>query len=243
MKTIKKNQEGFGTLEFVLVFVIVILIGATGWFVYKHHRKSSTSITTVSTSRETKPTKNSTQTPSPNVVWKTATLQFEKISYQYPSNWTVTDRSQAVPKLQNGCTYPGHDLVTLNSPSGKQVILNAGEDCFGDDATKAFGSVPINALGQNLYLVFEGSTGLMESTMPNEACLAQSTNPDTSFDFKSRNIFYNGEGSSDTPVNSFCYIPYNPKDYKDAPPSFSVQQIKDSSDYNTSKQIFESMHY
>ena len=38
---IKNKESGFGTLEVVLILVIVVLIGAVGWVVYKNHNKQA----------------------------------------------------------------------------------------------------------------------------------------------------------------------------------------------------------
>jgi hypothetical protein len=239
MKKSGINQSGFGAIGLVLVVVLVGLIAAAGWIAYQRNRPAKSPAAMVSTP---------TPTPVPSIAggpyagWKTATLKYEKISYNYPTNWIVKDDSIDVPKSQNGCAYPGHDVVTLVSPSGTQVAFNAGQDCFGGGNTKAFGSAPIKALGQDLYLVFEGDAPpAPPSTGPNSACLAPTANPETSFSFTSKNIFHKGDGGP--PVNSFCFFAYNPSNYAGAPPSLTVAQIENSADYATAKMIFESMHY
>jgi len=247
MIKISKNEKGFSTVELVLALVILILIVVVGWLVYKNnHKTTSISSTTASTTKPTTSkinTTTTTQSASLYAGWKTSTLQYERITYQYPSNWTVTDNSAASPKSQNGCTYPGHDLITLNSPSGTEVAFNAGQDCFGYPGDTSFGSVPIDSLGQKLYLAFEASNYDSTLTSPNYACLARSPSPNGQFDFKSRNI-YDDPDSFSAPENSFCYIPYNPSNYQTTdPPSFTIAQIEATPDYNTAKLIFESMHY
>ena len=248
MNKIQKHQSGFTVVETFLVILVVAVMGLGGYYVWQTQHNKKTTVASTSTSNKTttstKTTTTTPATPSSYAGWKAASMQYEQITYQYPSDWTIKDSSAAEPKSQNGCTYPGHDLITLNSPSGTQVAFNAGQDCFGGAAAQAFGSVPINALGQSIYLVFEADTGPYTPTAPNNACLAPTTSPDTSFAFKSKNIFYNGGGSSDnTPVNSFCYIPYNPSNYQTTAPSFTIAQIEATPDYSTAKLIFESMHY
>ncbi len=245
----KINDSGFSAVEFIMILVIIVLIGTVGYLVYKNHNKTTTPTTTTSTASTT-PAKTTTPTTvDPYAGWKTATLQYEKITYKYPPNWTVTDKSAAEPKSQNGCTYPGHDLVTLNSPTGTEVAFNAGQDCFGYGGDTSFGSVPVNALGQSLFLAFVSPNGPYTPTSPTSACLAQTANPNTEFDFKSKNIFLNGTGSGSDPINSFCYIPFNLNNQtidsngKSSAPTFTVAQIENSADYSTAKLIFESMHY
>ncbi|MGZ6005770.1 MAG: hypothetical protein ACXWLH_06550 [Candidatus Saccharimonadales bacterium] len=213
--------------------------------VHRSRLKSNSTIDNNAISKTSKSSNSSKpQVKDPYDGWKSATLQYERIDYKYPSDWKITDDSAASPKSAGGCTYPGHDLVTISSPSGTQVSINAGQDCFGDAETKAFGYLPIKSLGQNLYLVFEGSSGPIDApTGPDSACIAQTTNPGSNFDLKSKNIFYNGEGSGSEPVNSFCYLPYDPKTVTAAPPASTVSQIKATKDFNTAKLILESMHY
>ena len=38
---IKNNEPGFGTIEIILILVIIVLIGAVGWLVYKGHNKQA----------------------------------------------------------------------------------------------------------------------------------------------------------------------------------------------------------
>lgn len=241
-----KNDAGFSPVEVVMVVIIIALIGTVGWLVYKNHNKTNTNnsnaVSAGSSSKSVQP--KASQVVDPYASWKTGTLQYEKITYRYPSDWTVKDQSEALPKSQDRCTYPGHDLVTLSSPSGAQVNLNAGQDCFGDDGVKAFGSVHINSLGQNLYLVFEAFDGVETPTAADSACLAPSTDPGGQFALKSKNIFYNGDDTGGSaPLNSFCYIPYNPSKYPGAAPTFTVDQIKNSADYPQAKLILESLRY
>lgn len=232
------SQAGVGAIGTVLTTVLVGLLAVVIWLAYQqHNRVAKAPGAVVSTP---------SPTPAPTIAsgayagWKTGTLKYEKISFDYPADWSVKDDSLAMPKSQNGCTYPGHDEVTLVSPAGNQVSFNAGQDCFGDDAAKAFGAVPIKALGQDMYLVFLG-IGLQPITSPSTACLAPIANPDNSFPFNSKNIFHNGDGGP--PVNSFCYFPYDPSKAQGAAPTFTVAQIENSADYADAKMIFESMHY
>ncbi|HEY1835386.1 MAG TPA: hypothetical protein VGG13_01030 [Candidatus Saccharimonadales bacterium] len=41
MNKLSKNQKGFGAVETLLVLIIIILIGAVGWLVYKDHHKTT----------------------------------------------------------------------------------------------------------------------------------------------------------------------------------------------------------
>ena len=45
MNQLKINEKGFSSVEFILVIIIIALIGAVGWIVYKDHHKSSSQLT------------------------------------------------------------------------------------------------------------------------------------------------------------------------------------------------------
>ncbi len=178
--------------------------------------------------------------------WKSASLQYEKMSYQYPNSWLRSSQSVAIPESLHYCTYPGQDLVTLNSPTQSQVTLDAGQACPKTLQSRVFGSVPITAFGKNMYLVFEAPVGLpgTDPTEPTAACLAQSPQPKSTFDFISKNIFVNKSVAPTlVPVNSFCYAPHHAPVKTGVLPTFTVNQIKDSPDFTTAKKIFESLHY
>ena len=242
MSKLTKNEKGFSAIELIMIVVIVVLIGGLGYIVYKNKHQPTKVVTVTKT--VVAPTKSNTATTKdPYSGWNTTTLKYEQISYKYPTNWTITDKSSAMPKSQNSCIYPGHDLITLTSPTGTQMNFNAGQDCFGDGGAQNFGSAPIYSLGSSIYLAFLANTGPYTPTSPSEACLSPITNPSTSFALKSKNIFFNGPGTSSDPVNAFCFIPYNPSNYQTSVPGFTISQIENSSDYKTAKLIFESMHY
>ncbi len=171
-----------------------------------------------------------------NSNWKTATLEYEKITYQYPPSWSVTNQSRAMPKAENYCSYPGEDSITLTSPTKAQVFLEAGQVCPGPEQSKTWGSVPTTAFGSKAYLVFQAPLDVQKlgPTRPTRACLSTATNPKTASGYESKNIFVNHSVVGNAlAYNMFCYIP----------PQSSSQQIERSADWNTAKQIFETMHY
>ena len=49
MRLIKKDQNGFGTLELILVLIIVLLIGVVGYMVYKNHNTPAKVVTVTKT--------------------------------------------------------------------------------------------------------------------------------------------------------------------------------------------------
>lgn len=64
MDKIKKNEAGFSAVEMTLVIVIVALIGAVGWLVYKNHHKTTTAAITSTATSSTKPATSTKTTTS-----------------------------------------------------------------------------------------------------------------------------------------------------------------------------------
>ncbi len=69
MGKLRNNEKGFGTVEIILIVVIVALIGVVGWFVYKNHNKTTSTSTTTANTTTTKPT-TQTSTPTPTTTNK-----------------------------------------------------------------------------------------------------------------------------------------------------------------------------
>ncbi len=68
MGKLRNNESGFGVVEIILVLVIVALIGAVGYLVYKNHSK--TVVTPVAATTTTKP---ATTSPAKTATLSTAT--------------------------------------------------------------------------------------------------------------------------------------------------------------------------
>jgi hypothetical protein len=241
-----KNNKGFTLVEVLLLIVVLILVGGLGYLGYKQVNKNSTTSTSSTTASTTK-----TTAVDPYAGWKTGTLKYEKISFKYPSNYTIKDESIAMPQSSDLCVYPGIDHITLTTPGGKLIKLDAGMSCFGDYSTFSFGSIPIKAFGQDMYLTFVGggTASVINNqipTGPSGLCLT----PNSShmgeivsvFPFKSKNIFINGgEG---TGINSFCFYPYTSENLVNGiAPDLTTTKIQNSPDYKNAVLIFESLSY
>jgi hypothetical protein len=122
----------------VMSVAILIVLCLSGWLIYRGHQDALSSA--------------SMKLVYHNAHWKTATLTYEKITYQYPSNWKLINQSQVAPKRNNYCAYPGHDIVTLESPSGSQVDLDAGQVCPTPLKAEIFGATPTIAFGKPLLV-------------------------------------------------------------------------------------------
>ncbi|MEI6755905.1 MAG: PsbP-related protein [bacterium] len=103
----KNRQNGFGTIEALLVLVVVGILGFTGWYVYNANHKSSANLTpNKSTVTVVKKKNSSTSTTSLYAGWKS--YSSGNISIKYPSDWTAKSPG-ALGQIPS--------LVNLSSPS------------------------------------------------------------------------------------------------------------------------------
>jgi|GEM_PF-2482381 hypothetical protein len=122
MKKLRSNETGFSAIELVLVIVIVVLIGISGWLVYKNHHKStlastvsstSTSKTSTKTTTTTKPDTTAPTVTNPYVGWATCNDTSDNITFKYPSNWT---QSATVAGCGTNSVPAGGEGWSLTSP-------------------------------------------------------------------------------------------------------------------------------
>jgi Flp pilus assembly pilin Flp len=101
MGRLHKDEKGFGAVEVILVLVIVGLIGAVGFMVYRsHHKTPVSSVATSTTAKKTTSAKANTPatpiTSGPQSGWSTYTNNTVGFSIAYP------DTVQG----DNGCATP-----------------------------------------------------------------------------------------------------------------------------------------
>ncbi len=108
MNKLKNNQSGFSSVEGLLIIIIVILISAVGYMVYKNQTKTTNSSTTVS---------KTASTPMPSDWQKFVSLD-KSVSFSYPKAWgTLTEASR-------GSIYPS---VAINSLTDFNLKIIRGD--------------------------------------------------------------------------------------------------------------------
>jgi|GEM_PF-2696059 hypothetical protein len=108
MKKLRSNEAGFSVIELVLIIVIVVLIGISGWLVYKIHNKSKTAATNIKT----------TTTSIPKTISSTIVSTVDgKVSIKLPNDWEVSSQylNNNAPIINlatstNGC-------ININDPN------------------------------------------------------------------------------------------------------------------------------
>jgi len=88
-----KNEQGFGVVEGILVLVILILIGAVGYMVYKNHHHSTPVAKSVSTS-SVKPSTIDKVTPAPTTTATPSDSSLVLQRQQYIDNYIAANTSE-----------------------------------------------------------------------------------------------------------------------------------------------------
>lgn len=237
MKKLNKNSNGFTVIEVLLVIVTLAIIGVAGYFVAKHIERQQTPVATTATA--TKTTTSTPATTNPYIGWKTDTLKYEGITFQYPSSWTLQDNSRTMAEANSelapvNCTLDsGSDNVLLTASNGAYVGLETGVECAsGKDEGTYVGFTPISVLGNNNYVAFENSP--TNSSL--EIGAAITTSSTVGYDYPaSKNI----TGSS-SPYNQFVFYPVATVTSSSGE---SLSAFESDPNYLTAKLIFESLKY
>ncbi|GAC1603377.1 MAG: hypothetical protein NVS3B29_07870 [Candidatus Saccharimonadales bacterium] len=193
MKYLKDQRGAVLGLELVLV-AVVLAVGGIGVYTAMHHKSSSTNAT---------PTPAKSASPSPTQSLKSGVLGAQKISFSYPSTWSLTNTTTPVP---NSAGTSG-DMAILTSPGGLTVQLSTGLVGVGGGCgldCKVASSESVAALGQNLYLNYEmdGRTNDVDTVMlaDNQACASFCFINPTNRINGGRMYFYAYYGTGPSPV-------------------------------------------
>ena len=123
-----KNQKGFSAVEGLIILVIVLLIGAAGWFVWQRNQDDNIESAATKTSQAT--TKNSSDEKL--IEYKNASVH---LSFKYPYDWSLNE------DLSNPRQMGNEGTITLKSPDGLTLHINPdyggkGGGCLENPADK-----------------------------------------------------------------------------------------------------------
>jgi|GEM_PF-918107 len=141
------GKAGLGTSGLLVTVAAVVVLAAAGWLVYGHHHKTASDQPVLSGATPTG------QSPHAYAGWKAYTLPNEKLSFKYPSNWTlkVGPTPLGVSKVT-----PGMDNVSVTSPTGLMIIMQTGLWGVGGGGQVTLADEQISALGGTYYLDYQG---------------------------------------------------------------------------------------
>jgi hypothetical protein len=230
-------SSGFSIVESLLVLVVIGILGFTGWYVY--HAKQTSDKNYSAAASTTVPTYKK----NPYAGWKTASLQYEKVSFKYPSSWQLSNTSKD-EQVTGGTATPGADTAVLTSPNGLLVSLESGVAGVGDSNgidSVLPGAQPINTLGGSYYLDFYAHDP-DSPTFEQGACIDKSASASGMPYIASKNIQLANIIAPTSDIGSpaadlFCI------QYKNVSVEQQDLTLEHDASYNDAKLIIESLTY
>jgi hypothetical protein len=197
---------------------------------YNDHKTKTVSTTTTSTNKPATTTKTSTttQAPNPYAGWNTYTLKQEKLTFKYPSSWTLKDMSDS-----------NNDFEVLTGSNNFQMTIGAGADVsavgFPYGGSSVVQADPITFAGQSGYIDLWTDDGSGSSSIYS-MWLSQSSTQAHDF-FPSKNITENASNSY--VVALMDYKAPNATSFTNEPLSY----VENDANYKDAKLIISSMTY
>jgi hypothetical protein len=145
----QNKKNGFTVVEGLLIVFVLSVVSFGGYYVWNTQKNNKTDTTTSSAKTSNVSPAPAAKAEDPYAGWKEYTLKYEKLSFKYPSTWTVQDISGG-----QGLT-PNADNISLTSSNGFLFSVDDGWDGAGDPLKLATDSpVSVNFLNNPAYLVF-----------------------------------------------------------------------------------------
>jgi hypothetical protein len=143
-----KNHKGFAALEGLLIFVIIAILGFTGWYVYSARNKTNQTLDNANAANNStvKYSKSSKATPSgESKVSLDKTYEGDlsygndkhKISVKYPSSWVVKNDGGAVVVTDN----KGSETFIFGGRGFEETDLKSNDTEFTVDGTAFIDSI------------------------------------------------------------------------------------------------------
>jgi Tfp pilus assembly protein PilE len=243
MNKLKNNHSGFSALEVILVVIIIGLLGTVGWLVYKNHnKKTNAAVVNKNINNKNTFSSNTPSTVNPYAGWKSYTLMNEKITFQYPSDWTLFDNSNST---NASGSQQNTDSVSLNAPGASKVssTLSIEDGVNGNDVPLSnliyTNPVDVKFADKDNYLVFAGTAHPGQDLNGIGCSVLVSSLPTTSSSAANLPLAKN---VLDNNGNNNIYIVACESPGKTFTKSTIDQAINDPV-FNTNKLIIESMHY
>jgi len=145
MNKVSRNEKGFSAIEIVLVIVVIALIGAAAWLVYKDHHKTTTTSTPLSVAAVTsllnsfynqyitanKSTSDTQAAQMKQVIQELGTSSL--VNYAYPSTGSYPENpiicAQDIPNsfsVADVTTTPTSGTGTITELFGSNIVkINA----------------------------------------------------------------------------------------------------------------------
>ena len=133
MGKLRNNESGFGVVEAALVLVVLILLGVSGWAIYRQQHKATPAVkTTRTTSTAKAAVPRAPEVPTnPYAGWKSYCSSYGGLCFKYPASWVFEKKTYAPG------TAPSQEVDTISSPSGDTVVTYDPQSFapFGESVT------------------------------------------------------------------------------------------------------------
>lgn len=245
MNDLNKNSNGFTVVEVLLVIVTLAIIGGAGYFVAKHidNQAPTAAPTSATTKSATTAKTTTTPAPSPYAGWNTYTLAKEKLTFRYPTTWTV----------ENNLTNSSNDGIqfTSKTDSNFEILIGAGQGVAAvgnDDGNCVQQADPVTFNNQTAYLDLVGfantnavppSCTPASSTIQSVVLSKSSTLANVSNFFLTKNIPQPAAPSSSEIVVDIDYNAPNGTGTNNK----TLSAIESDADYKDAKLVVASMSY
>ena len=226
----KKNQNGFGVVEIILVLIVIGVIFTLGWIAYSHYHKQTT--------LKNNTTQNTSTTVKKDDItsYKTYTTDIYNISFEYPDSWSLSD---PVTSNEEGNVSRS---VTVNTSNNTKVDFTVGIRGLGGGCD-----------APSTYEVIDTSVTSVRGQKQVSFSMTLQPNTDGTYEgYYGLTDFYNSLGDIQTCPTTFYYV-FSPTndDYGliefNAHRSFtSVSAAKayvSSEEYRAIKQMTSSLSY
>lgn len=117
------KQHGFSVVEGLLIFIIIGIIGGTGWYVVNANKNADDTLNNAGLGNATKTSKDPTPKSDPTAGWTSYSNKEGKYSLKYPSNWVKASNPEA-------CTEGTFLLGPTESSVGKCATDGGGQMMF-----------------------------------------------------------------------------------------------------------------
>ena len=153
-----KQKSGKGMIVAVAIVIILAIVAVGGTWYYMNNQakndKKAQDEQIQQLQKQVDELKNQSAAMAPAQT-KSYTTKYDKLKFNYPSNWTLNDTSQAATADRIKDTgLVGLDVVTLKSPNGFEIEIKDGMYGIGGSCEPFSAQVTekVNVLGKDLFI-------------------------------------------------------------------------------------------
>lgn len=157
----KLSEKGFSAVEVILILIIVVLIGAVGYLVYKDHHK--TKVHSIVKNSSVANTKSTTVNTDTNPSSQTYYLDNKEVSYMLPSGWQL---SNPPSNLQPPC---GQTVTSTLNKCTSQAILTLSAEGFTNPDQFYVNIATFPVANNTTPTVFFNEAGIGNSSAPDNS--------------------------------------------------------------------------